>query len=107
MDIKAPFDKYNIITKIDNIEKVKESVNILKTSGIKHEFRTTYAPNLNKDDIMRLLVDIAPCENYSLQQYKKPSFIINELLEPHKPSEFEEIKQNSTKYVKNFVIKNI
>ena len=107
MDIKAPYNKYNIITKIDNIDDVKKSVDILKTSGIKHEFRTTYAPNLHEEDILKLLEDIGPCENYSLQQYKKPSFITNDLLEPHKPSEFEQIKSKAGELVKNFVIKNI
>lgn len=103
MDIKAPFDKYNIITPCDkiNINDVKTSVSILKNSKISYEFRTTFAPNLTNQDIKQLLKDISKVnekdnvevEKYSLQKYKRPEFIPEDKLPNHKDEDFVEIKK--------------
>ena len=106
MDIKAPFHKYGYITKIDNIEDVKKSVIIIKNSGVKYEFRTTFAPTLSNDDIKQILVELNGCEVYSLQQYKQPSYITVQT-KNHTKSDFEDIKEFSKPYVKTFNIKNI
>lgn len=43
MDIKAPFDKYSYLTCVPvDIEKIRTSIEIIKNSQIKFEFRTTY-----------------------------------------------------------------
>ena len=43
MDIKSSYETYHIVTGIDNplLDRVKESINILKTEDIDFEFRTT------------------------------------------------------------------
>lgn len=107
MDIKAPFSKYNTITKVENIDNIKQSINLIKNSGLNYEFRTTFAPTLTVDDIKQLLMDINGCDVYSLQQYKQPSFITNTTLKNHTKQEFELLKEFSKPYVKLFNIKNI
>ena len=109
MDIKAPFEKYNLVTPIkpEMLENVKRSVEILKSANIAHEFRTTFAPNLTKEDIINLLREISPVKNYSLQMYVRLKFI-EDKLENHKKETFEEIKEIAIneKLVDNFQNKN-
>lgn len=50
MDIKAPEYKYDILTGTSmNFEKIKESINVIISSGIDHQFRTTYVKDLLDD----------------------------------------------------------
>ena len=42
MDIKAPLEKYSEITNTQiDVEKIKKSINLLRTSNVPYEFRTT------------------------------------------------------------------
>ncbi len=107
MDIKAPFEKYNKITIIPNIEAVKESVKFIMGCGVDYEFRTTFAPNLQVDDIVSICKSIEGAKQYSLQGYEVPDYLDKNKVPPHSRSAFKEAEDNSTKYVKNFVIKNL
>lgn len=53
MDIKAPQNKYEKITQVPFPEKkVNDSINLIKASGIPHQFRTTFDKRyLNDSDI--------------------------------------------------------
>ena len=61
MDIKSSIETYHIVTGVDNplLNKIKESINILKTSNIDYEFRTTLVKeyhNINTiNDIKELI----------------------------------------------------
>lgn len=105
MDLKAPFEKYNIITPIKDIEKIKESVNLIKNSGVEYEFRTTFAPNLTKEDIVLLIEQVAPINRYALQLYKTPAFIAKDTSQNHEKSEFEFVKEETKHLVKEFIIR--
>ena len=72
MDIKAPLGKYYEIVqgKVD-IEKIKESVKLIKESGVNYEFRTTVLPKLlSKEDIKEICKEISGAKNYYLQQFR-------------------------------------
>ena len=72
MDIKAPFEKYSAVTCTDNnlITEIKKSIEIIKTSGIDYEFRTTFIPKLTTADILEICRYLAPCRSFVLQQYR-------------------------------------
>ena len=72
MDIKASPKKYNEVTGCDvNLELIKRTIKILKRSGIKHEFRTTYLPLLNEQDIGEITdTFIGKGSKYFLQQFR-------------------------------------
>jgi len=56
LDIKAPKEKYNILTggKV-NIKNIEKSISILKNKEIDYEFRTTVVPTLlKKEDILKI-----------------------------------------------------
>lgn len=102
MDIKAPKEKYSNITGVGiDIKRIQKSITIIKNSGIKNEFRTTFCPDLTKQDIIDIARWLKGSERYALQVYRKPEF--NSYfydkrleLEPHKldyiKETFEEIK---------------
>lgn len=72
MDLKAPLSKYSVIAGCPiNAEAIKESVDIIKVSGICHEFRTTFCPELTKEDILQISRELACQSGYYLQQYRQ------------------------------------
>ncbi|MFA5392464.1 MAG: anaerobic ribonucleoside-triphosphate reductase activating protein [Candidatus Paceibacterota bacterium] len=72
MDIKAPPEKYNLFTLGNiSIEKIQESIDILKKSKIDYEFRTTVAPILlDEEDILKIANWIKPAKAYLLQKFE-------------------------------------
>jgi len=107
MDIKAPFEKYNKITIVPDIEKVKQSIKYIMGCGIDYEFRTTFAPNLTADDIVEICRNIEGAKSYALQGYQVPEYLDPKKVPPHSNSIFEEVCKKAGKYLENFVIRNI
>ncbi|MBI5225970.1 anaerobic ribonucleoside-triphosphate reductase activating protein [Candidatus Micrarchaeota archaeon] len=71
MDIKAPWAKYAQITGVPiDIEKLKQSVELIKFSGIDYEFRTTVAPGLTSEDLNKIAKQIAPAKRWFLQPFQ-------------------------------------
>ncbi|MDD5606472.1 MAG: anaerobic ribonucleoside-triphosphate reductase activating protein [Candidatus Pacebacteria bacterium] len=72
MDIKAPPEKYDKITCVKtNIKNIQKSIDILKSSCIDYEFRTTLIPGfLDKKDILKIARWIKGAKKYYLQNFK-------------------------------------
>lgn len=69
MDIKAPLnDKYKDFSGIDCLEEIKESIELIKRSGLDYEFRTTITSH-SIDDILEIANYIAPAKKYFLQRF--------------------------------------
>jgi pyruvate formate lyase activating enzyme len=75
MDVKAPLTvkKYSVATGVNAerlLENVKESINLLMTSNMDYEFRTTVVPRLHKkEDIERICRSLVGCRKYVLQKF--------------------------------------
>ncbi len=72
MDVKAPFAKYGKSTgvKVD-VEKIKQSIDIIKNSGIDYEFRTTVVPEIHElRDIKIIAKQIAPAKKFFVQNFR-------------------------------------
>lgn len=69
MDLKAPFSKYEKITGTNCLETaaIRESAEIIKRCGIAHEFRTTFCPELEAEDIAEIIADFKLASNYVVQ----------------------------------------
>lgn len=69
LDLKAPLSKYARITGANELElaAIRESVEVIKTSGLAHEFRTTFCPELEADDIPCIILDFEIGSNYVVQ----------------------------------------
>ncbi len=103
MDIKAPFSKYEEITKMPvNIEKIKQSVEMIKNSGIDYEFRTTLVKNLlSPEDIVQIGRDIAGAKQYFLQKFVSTKTVDEKVLneETYSEEELENLKEQLKPFV--------
>lgn len=74
LDIKAPKEKYHILTGRENIsEKVYESLDLLINANVKFEIRTTTDPRfLNIEDIFNIAKHLKEknIKTYALQKYR-------------------------------------
>ncbi len=72
MDVKAPFDKYNKIIAVDiDINKIKESIDIVMNLAPDYEFRTTIVKELlNNEDIYIIANSLKGANRYILQNFR-------------------------------------
>lgn len=88
MDLKTSEAKYAEVTRSNvKVADVKQSILLLKNYSVPHEFRTTFAPEMTKEDVLDAVDLIAGCETYYLQQYRKR---FADDPEPHKPTYVQE-----------------
>ena len=72
MDIKASPEKYNEITRTKNdLPAIKKSIAILRSGNVPHEFRTTFAPTLTIEDVVKAAEMVKGTSRYYLQQYRQ------------------------------------
>ncbi len=96
MDIKAPREKYSILAGIKvNIKNIEKSIKVIKEKAPDYEFRTTIVPDLLKrKDIISIANWLNGSKRYILQQFQKPSDLIDKKfnkLKPYKKEFFEKI----------------
>jgi len=71
MDLKAPECRYDEITGVKNdMQAIKRSIFYLRNGSVPHEFRTTFAPQLTKEDILSAVELIEGTDRFYLQQYR-------------------------------------
>ncbi|HHY65097.1 MAG TPA: anaerobic ribonucleoside-triphosphate reductase activating protein [Clostridiaceae bacterium] len=72
MDVKAPLCKYGkVCCSAVDTGKLMESINLLRNSSVEYEFRTTYTPELNGNDLLDISRTIRGARKYVLQQYRE------------------------------------
>ena len=104
MDIKAPLEKYSLIanTSID-ISSIVESIEIIMSSNVDYEFRTTILPSLiSKDDFDSIGNLIQGAKRYYLQKFVVQSYILDSSLKDEKnytDAELTTIKEKLKKYI--------
>lgn len=71
MDIKAPWEKYSLVTgSLVNITDIRDSIDLIRTSSIPHEFRTTLPETLlNPDDVRAIGKMVEGASLYVLQKF--------------------------------------
>jgi len=105
MDIKAPFNKYATIIKTKfNISDIKKSINLIMSSKIDYEFRTTFALPLEKNDLVQIAQSIIGAKHYYIQKYK--SYNLDDL-SVSLPSELLQAQVECSKFVKNCVTRGL
>lgn len=110
MDIKTSPNNYAKLTglaKID-INRIKESVNIIMTSNITYEFRTTLVKELHSlDDIDEIGRWIQGCDNYYLQNYRENEQVINPIFTGFSKEELTGFQNHLSKYIKHIHLRGI
>lgn len=84
LDVKAPTDLYEHIcgAPVDQ-SAISRSVALLLAGRVRYEFRTTFAPPLTGDDILRIALRIRGAASYVLQQYRPTAWADEETFDPH------------------------
>ncbi|WP_245907845.1 anaerobic ribonucleoside-triphosphate reductase activating protein [Neomoorella humiferrea] len=79
MDVKAPPEKYDLLTGTRaNLEAVKESIALIKNSRVAYEFRTTAVPSLLlEEDFLAIGQMLAGARHYVLQQFRPARTLLN------------------------------
>lgn len=102
MDIKAPLENYADSVKMPiDINKIKESVSILKNSKVDYEFRTTAHTGISESDFEKIGKWLENSKKYFLQLAKldlpllDPTFKAN----PYSPENLKIIADRLRKYI--------
>jgi pyruvate formate lyase activating enzyme len=71
MDVKAPFERYAAVTRVDaDTAEIEASIHLIAASGLPHEFRTTFVRSLLADsDIEALRRALPPGSPYRVQAF--------------------------------------
>jgi pyruvate formate lyase activating enzyme len=72
MDIKAPLEKYKDVVKANvNTDAIRESIELIKASGIDYEFRTTvHSALLSFEDIIQIARELSLAKRLALQEFR-------------------------------------
>ena len=105
MDVKAPLikEKYEAACgMVVDISKIRESISIIKDSGVEYEFRTTVVPGIHTaEDVIRIANDIAPASKYFVQRFRGEKGTLDKRFEAVIPFP-DEFYKNIEKEVKDF-----
>ncbi len=95
MDIKGSKENYSKATGIDiDIEKIEKSVELLKSSNIPFEFRTTVVKGIHSvDDFKSIAEWIKGTKKYFLQKYKDSGDILGDGCDGFSDTEMDEISE--------------
>ncbi|WP_338835279.1 anaerobic ribonucleoside-triphosphate reductase activating protein [Neomoorella thermoacetica] len=79
MDVKAPPEKYDLLTGTGaDLEAIKESIALIKNSRVAYEFRTTVVPGLlEEEDLLAIGQMLAGARRYVLQQFRPAGTLLN------------------------------
>lgn len=83
MDVKNIFDEYLGIVNLKqiNVDKVKRSIELIKNSGVDHEFRTTIMKNYHDvDKITQICEYLGKDEKYYLQNFEDSEMVLDKSL---------------------------
>lgn len=113
MDIKHELSKYNeIIGTVVNIKNIQHSINIIQSSNIPYEFRTTIVPAFhNEHDIVSIAKQISGANRLALQEFVPDHAIVssltneNSLFTPDNKSKLNNIIEQCKQYVNEVTIR--
>ena len=107
MDVKSSKERYGQATGFPNIdiEKIEQSVDILKKNNIDYEFRTTLVPGLvDKEDVLKIVEWITPAKKYFLQNFQVQGKTVDPKFASVKPYSADYIQNIQKEIVSNFEV---
>jgi pyruvate formate lyase activating enzyme len=111
MDIKGPIEKYDIITgKNVNKENIKKSVEIIKSSKVDYEFRTTVIPKyLVSEDFKQIGEWLKGAKKYYLQQFRNSKTLDPDFknIAPYSEEDLQKFARIMRKYVSEVGIRGM
>jgi len=108
MDIKGDPEKYEryVGTEKTEIERVRESVRIIMSSGVDYEFRTTVVKELHTaEDIASAAEMIRGAKRYYLQTYKDSDGVMEGGLHAYSHDEMEALRSSAAPFVSEIYVR--
>lgn len=110
MDIKAPLnEKYKQLSGTNlNLNRIKQSIALLRTTGIDYEFRTTYVPSmLEKNDLVEIATYLQGSKRFYIQQFSPEETLDHSLssLVPYTMNYLRETELECRKFIVNSKIR--
>lgn len=102
MDIKSCLASYPKTVGLESFDTapIEKSVELLKNSGIDHEFRTTLVKNLHTEkDMEEIGAWLKGEKNYFLQAFKKSDNVIDDTMEGFEKEELDKMLEIVRKYI--------
>jgi pyruvate formate lyase activating enzyme len=92
MDVKAPWEKYSILTGVPvETDRIRASIELLRSLGIAVEFRTTFVPGLlTIEDLQRIRLQLDDDPRWVVQLFR-PEHTLDPALRDTLPPAKEEI----------------
>ena len=83
MDYKAPLGKYAEVVRSEvNVHHIVDSMEVIKNSGIRYEFRTTIVKELlTADDVQTIRHEIGSGEKYCIQEFNPTKTLDEDFLQ--------------------------
>ncbi len=104
MDLKVPLERYQEVAgEAVDMDKIKESIDIVKNSGIEYEFRTTLVPGIHKEEDVSVMAEtIKGADSYFLQNFLPEKTLEKGFLKrkPFTEKELESFKKVAEPFVK-------
>lgn len=108
MDIKNTYEKYHMTTCFNELSSIKKSINILLTSNIDYEFRTTIVNELHAvEDFEAIGLMISGAKNYYLQSFQNKDSVLNKSLSSMTKDNLLKCLKIVQKYIPNAQIRGI
>lgn len=95
MDVKAPFNEYPRIARSGDSMKVMESIKLLQKSGIDHELRTTWSPDLTEEQVLATAKQCTG-STWTLQAFV-PGNCLNPEYNNRQPTPYDLLKSTASK----------
>ncbi len=110
MDIKAPLDeKYDDLAGVPvPLDKIKRSIEVIRASGVDHEFRTTVVPILlAPSDVERIAAYIGGARKFAIQQFRPGNTLDPNLgvVKPYPRGTVLGMAEGAKRYVRKVVIR--
>lgn len=109
MDIKGPISEYAKISNSEiNLKDIEASINLIKTSDIDYEFRTTICRELlSKEQVVEIGKFINGAKRYALQAYNLKGKILDESrsFTCYNKMEMEEIRDSVSPFIEEVIVR--
>ena len=105
MDVKTSLNKYNSVTNVNiDIDKIIDSIELIKNSNIDHEFRTTVYNIHEENDLVEIAKLVSPSK-YFLQDFMKTDKVLNKFIFSKDEDELEKYVITCNNYTSTFLRK--
>lgn len=111
MDVKAPLDEYEKVVRV-NVDKnmLRESINLIRNSGIDYEFRITVVPDFTgKKEIEKIGKLLEGSKRFCIQQFRSLRTLDEsyQKKKPYNPDELKELAEVAKPFFKEVCVRGI